>query len=74
MPNADERIEVFDTSDIHNPEQFEDYVPGIGRVLGLPVVGIWESGILVQKGFGAVGRDLIIDRYSLNRERIMTLP
>jgi len=50
-PNADERIEVFDTSDIHKPEQFEDYVPGIGRVLGLPVVGIWESGILVQKGF-----------------------
>jgi hypothetical protein len=72
-PNPNERIEIFDTNDVRQ-EQLDEYVPGIGKVVGLPVVGIWENGILIQKESGAVALNLLIDRYSLDRKRIMKLP
>jgi hypothetical protein len=73
-PNPNERIEVFDTDDIRNQEQVDEYVPGIEKVVGLPVVGIWENGILIQTGSGAIALNLHVDRYFLDRERIIKLP
>ena len=40
-PNPNERIEVFDTDDIRDQEQFDEYVPGIGKVVGLR---LWAFG------------------------------
>jgi hypothetical protein len=72
--NQNERIEVFDTDDIRDQKLLDQYVPGIGKVVGLPVVGIWENGILIQKASGALALNLLVDRYSLNRARIKKLP
>jgi hypothetical protein len=72
-PTPNERIEVFDANDVRNQEQFDEYVPGIGKAVGLPVVGIWENGTLTQKASGALALNLLVDRYSLNPERIKTL-
>jgi hypothetical protein len=72
-PNPNKRSEVFHTDDIRDQKLLDQYVPGIGKVFGIPVVGIWENGILIQKGSGAVALNLLVDRYSLNRERIMKI-
>ena len=45
------RIDVFDLDRVEEPD-FEEYVPGLGKVVGTPVAGVWEDGILGDRGFG----------------------
>jgi hypothetical protein len=52
-------IEVFNVADCHSPEAFEEYVPGIGRVLQTPIVGLWSDGMVVDKATGRAGRELV---------------
>jgi hypothetical protein len=77
-PRSHEHIDILDidaTGRVSgNWDFFERAIPGIGKVLQTPVVGIWENGALTQKGSGAAGRDLVINRYCLNREEILLKP
>ena len=52
-------IDVFDVDECHNFEDFERYVPGIGRVFSTPVVGVWRNGVLVSSAWGFKGRQLL---------------
>jgi hypothetical protein len=53
------RIDVFDVVECRSMEDFEKYVPGIGKVFQTPVVGLWEEGVLKEKAWGKAGRDLL---------------
>lgn len=70
-----ERIDIFDIDaaarSTGNWDFLTEVIPGIGKIYQTPTVGIWEDGVLVQKGSGAAGRDLLIDRYGLDREDIL---
>lgn len=72
---AQERIDILDIDAASRAsggwDYFEHMIPGIGQVFHTPLVGIWENSTLTQKGSGAVGRDLIIDRYGLSRDQII---
>jgi hypothetical protein len=46
-----DRIDVFDLDRVERGD-FEDYIPGLGTVVGTPVAGFWKDGILGDKGFG----------------------
>ena len=46
-----DRIDVFDLDRVEERD-FEKYVPGLRKVVGTPVAGYWENGILDVKGFG----------------------
>jgi hypothetical protein len=56
---SSQRVQVFDVLSCTNANDFDQYVPGIGRVYQTPVVGIWENGVLVQKATGLKARQLI---------------
>lgn len=64
-PIAGDRVEIFDISDTR-AEEFDKYIPGIGRVFQTPILGIWEKGILVAARSGARARDLLVERYELD--------
>lgn len=49
---TDRPIYVFDALMCKSMEDFERLVPGIAPVYDTPVVGIWEGGELVSKGWG----------------------
>lgn len=73
-PSAHERIDIFEldaegrTSGGY--EYIEQVIPGLGRIYHTPIVGIWESSKLTKKDSGAAARELIIERYNLNRDDI----
>lgn len=60
-----EHIEVFDVLTCQNQEAFNQFIPGIGKVIETPVVGIWENTVLVDKASGTKARNLLIERYRL---------
>jgi hypothetical protein len=45
------RIDVFDVDRVGRVG-FEDYIPGLGKVVGTPVAGLWIDGILGERDFG----------------------
>jgi len=56
LPASPDRvIEFFDVLEIKDMQEFEDYIPGIGKVWGTPVVGFWRDGKLngASHGYGA---------------------
>jgi hypothetical protein len=73
-----ERIDILDIDaagrSSGNWDFFEQVIPGIGKIYQTPIVGIWENGMLLQRGAGAAGRDLVINRYGLNRDEILAQP
>ncbi len=52
------RVELFDVMDCRPIIGYEEYVPGIGKVFQVPIVGYWQEGKLVEKAWGKAGRDL----------------
>jgi hypothetical protein len=69
-PNS-ERVDVFDVLNNKTGQDFERYVPSIGKVYQTPVVGIWKNGHLEDKGSGYTGRELLIKLYGLDRNKIL---
>jgi hypothetical protein len=71
---AQERIDVFEIEEEARTSggygYFDRVIPGIGEIYQTPLVGIWESGALKQRGSGFVGRKLVVDRYNLNNDVI----
>lgn len=51
-------LDVFNVLECRSIQDFEKYVPGIGKVFQTPVVGYWEEGLLKEKAWGKAGRDL----------------
>src|SRR5947209_2157627 len=41
------RVDVFNAGILTSQEEIQRYVPGIGPVLQMPVVGVWRDGRLV---------------------------
>ena len=76
--NSKDRIRILDMEKVPDfvwsLDLFNQVIPGIGKIYQTPVIGIWEEGALVEKGSGAAGRDLVVDRYDLNREQIVKIP
>ena len=66
------RLDVFNVLDCRSIQDFEKYVPGIGKVFQTPVVGYWEEGLLKEKKRGAK-RDAICWRES-TRPFSLSLP
>jgi hypothetical protein len=54
-------IDVFDVDNCQGSGDFEGYVPGIGRVLQPPVVGVWRDGQQIKSAWGAAGRKLLAE-------------
>jgi len=57
------RVDVFEVQDVADLSDFkmsdyEKYIPGIGR-FDIPIVGVWEDGVLAQKAFGAAAREVL---------------
>jgi hypothetical protein len=53
------RLDVFNVLQCQSIQDFERYVPGIGKVFQTPVVGYWEEGLLKERAWGKAGRDLL---------------
>jgi hypothetical protein len=60
-----EIVHLFNVLDCAKAEDFERYVPGIGKVYQTPVLGLWEDGVLKERAQGKAARDLVTQRYSL---------
>jgi len=56
-------IDIFDVLDCKSMADFDQLIPGVTPVYQTPVVGIWESGKLIEKAWGATARQLILDKY-----------
>jgi hypothetical protein len=52
-------LDVFNCQECRSIQDFENYIPGIGKVFQTPVVGYWEDGVLKEKAWGKAGRDLL---------------
>jgi hypothetical protein len=44
-----ERLQIFEVMSCKSQADFEACIPGIGKVLQTPVVGIWKNGTLIEK-------------------------
>lgn len=62
----DETIHLFDVSAFPEFRNFEDLLPGIGKVFQTPVIGIWEGGVLKERASGARAMDWLAQRYRLS--------
>ena len=62
---ASDRIDVFDVLACQTQEDFEEYVPGIGKVYQTPVVGIWRNGKLEERNSGHSARELLMRLYGI---------
>ena len=65
-PDREDLVQVFDVLTCKSMKDFDDCIPGIGQVYQTPVVGIWEDGVLIEKGSGAKARQVVIERYRLS--------
>ena len=55
-------IDVFDVDTLcHGPDNFENCIPGIGRVFQTPAVGVWRNGIKAKSAWGAAGKKLLAE-------------
>jgi hypothetical protein len=52
-------IDVFNTTDFPDAEDFTAYIPGLGEVIQTPVMGFWNNGQLVCSLQGHAAREFI---------------
>jgi hypothetical protein len=62
--NPEERLEILDAQTCSQPE-FDARIPGIGRVLQTPVVGVCKNGVLTQRAWGYQAVEIIRRHYRL---------
>jgi hypothetical protein len=53
------RVEVFNVLECATMEDFDRYIPALGKVFQTPVAGIWIDGELKEKAWGRDARELI---------------
>lgn len=66
-PDSEESVQIFDVLACAQMNDFDKFIPGIGKVYQTPVLGIWQNGSLVRKESGAMARKSILDRYHIRR-------
>jgi hypothetical protein len=54
-----DRVGVFDLQDVHTPDDFAMWIPGLTGVVQGPVAGLWQHGRLVDSGAGHVAQTLV---------------
>ena len=59
-----ERIYLFDF-DTADEFDFEEHIPGIGKIFHTPIVANWNRGVLEERLSGAKARDWVMQRYGL---------
>jgi hypothetical protein len=59
LPRTPCQIDLFDADRCTSQEAIRDYVPQIGFVHHMPIVGLWRDGVLVESECGHAGRHLI---------------
>jgi hypothetical protein len=67
----DDRLDVFQYwTECKTQEDIEQFFPGmeLARIFHSPVVGLWENDILIKQASGALGRELLVEYYGLNRK------
>lgn len=62
-----ELVQVFDVLACTEMNDLNDFIPGIGKVYQTPAIGVWTSGVLIEKVSGAAARKLIKSRYGFAR-------
>jgi hypothetical protein len=64
-------VEVFNAGILTSQDAFEHYIPGIGEVLQMPVVGVWHDGRLVERASGYAARDLAARMFGFSSDQIV---
>jgi hypothetical protein len=64
------QVDVFDVAQCRSEADFDLFIPGTGRVLQTPVVGLWVDGHLVEKASGFTGRLLVMRECGLDPRRV----
>jgi hypothetical protein len=59
LPPSPCRIDLFDADRCTSQEAVRDYIPRIGLIHHMPIVGYWRDGVLVESDCGYSGRHLI---------------
>jgi hypothetical protein len=62
-----EELQVLDILTCQ-PSDFEKWIPGIGKVLATPIVGIWNHGILIERASGHNAINALRKHYRLSRQ------
>lgn len=61
------RVDVFSLQVCQSAADFESYIPDLGPVFQTPVIGVWQQGVLLDKGTGARAREkLLVAPFSLD--------
>jgi hypothetical protein len=64
-------VEVFNAGSLTRQEAFDDYIPSIGEVLQMPVVGVWQDGRLVEQASGYAARELVARMFGSTSDEIV---
>ncbi len=70
-PIAPPVVEVFNTADCQQPQDFARYMNGLGDVSQTPVVGFWNNGELIWSGQGSNARELLAGIFNLHSSEIV---
>jgi hypothetical protein len=54
-------VDVFDIDTCQALDDFDKYLPGVGRVFQTPLVGIWRGGKQIESAWGTAGRKLLAE-------------
>jgi hypothetical protein len=65
------RVDVFNTAECKQPEDFRAYIPTLGFVHHTPVVGVWKDGRLEEAKQGYEGRDLAARMFGSSSQEIV---
>jgi hypothetical protein len=69
LPSNSCRIDLFDADRCESQGAVRDYIPRIGFVHHMPIVGYWRDGLLVESECGHAGRHLIYRVLGLDPQR-----
>jgi hypothetical protein len=69
VENPEDRFEIFDVLTCHSQSDFENLIPGIGKVSQTPVVGVWSEATLIDKASGHEAVKVLSKHYDLKWPR-----
>ena len=64
-------VEVFNAGILTSQEAFADYIPQLGEVMQMPVVGVWRNGELAERASGYEARELVARMFRSSSDEIV---
>jgi hypothetical protein len=64
-------VEVFNAGILTSAEAFEDYIPGLPPPMQMPVVGVWQDGVLTERAEGYFARDLVARMFGSSSDAVV---